>query len=114
MRIRLRNILLLFVVSLSLNGSAGNFSACNNEDGSEASSISLKSPQDSPVDIDFHSFAIRPDSTMVIKKVDIKDYDTTSTIKIISVCKKDSSPKEEKITMFELLVKWITLLLELS
>lgn len=117
MKTNFRNILLLLVFSLTLSGSNENISTTIQDEilTIQRESIDNTSPN-KPTDfsINLRFTEIRPDSLLVSKNKDKQVSDTTSVV----VCKESSkghvTDKQTKTTMFDLLVKWIVLLLEVS
>lgn len=111
------NILLVFFLSLSLSGSTERISLNVNDEiiTSPLENIvypSQRTKTDNVIDALFSErFA---DSLKVIKNKERQISDTTALKVCKESAKSENASKQAKTTMFDLLVKWIVLLLEVN
>lgn len=114
MKTRLINILLILVVSLSMNAGEAGISKISQESEFEVLPKSVDNAQHSLSDDGLSVMIICSDTISTQFKNEPQITDTITKDRSINVCKHQDKSNEAKITMLDLLLKWIVLLLELS
>jgi len=117
MKLRLRNIILLFILSLSLNGSTNNISFSGiGENGFAINESYNDNPQVTKIDCTVveKTVCVTLDSIPKAKDIKIQHPDSLQPKEKTGYITEHTSENQSKTTMIELLIRWIVLLLEVS